>query len=389
MAASDDFHVEIKRIRKEDNIETIQKLEFCDVDELVHNPGLQHVALYIFNLMDFYTLKTCRAISKSWKRMIDNDKHWWRLLLFKCTEINAGSRNFRPIIFTGSFEDPNIFVGPSFQVAMKPLNQLHPMFVDTFAYISDMETLETLEMFTKFMIDYFKTLKVKNLGSPLHYASSLKRLDIFEVMSRTPILDLNLEGLTFSGDQVLNEDDDDKESGVTVLHYACMKDHVETVEYFMSLKGPRKIDFSAPIKGNTLFHEACRYDSENVVKLFLNKADQLGINLNSPNERGTTPFMMLGSPNLLKLFLEDERIDVNARDETGYTALFQLFLLVKIKESTLENIKILLDSPRIDLSMLYLNNQLPLHVASYNPHVSQDIPRVELFLKSAINKGKF
>ena len=73
MAASDDFHVEIKRIRKEDNIETIQKLEFCDVDELVHNPGLQHVALYIFNLMDFYTLKTCRAISKSWKRMIDND----------------------------------------------------------------------------------------------------------------------------------------------------------------------------------------------------------------------------------------------------------------------------------------------------------------------------
>ena len=122
---------------------------------------------------------------------------------------------------------------------------------------------------------------------------------------------------------------------------------------------------------------------------FLSNADQLGINLNSPNERGTTPFMMLGSPNLLKLFLEDERIDVNARDETGYTALFQLFLLVKIKESTLENIKILLDSPRIDLSMLYLNNQLPLHVASYNPHVSQDIPRVELFLKSAINKGRF
>ena len=193
MATSDDFHVEIKRIRKEDNIQTTQKLEFCDVDELVHNPGLQHVALYIFNLMDLFTLKTCRAISKSWKRMIDNDKHWWRLLLFKCTEINAGTRNFRPVIFTGSFEDPNIFVGPSFQVAMKPLNQLHPMFVDTFAYICDMETLETVEMFTKFMIDYFKTLKVKNLGSPLHYASSLKRLDIFEVMSRTPILDLNLE----------------------------------------------------------------------------------------------------------------------------------------------------------------------------------------------------
>ena len=168
MASSEDYQVEIKKIRKENNCETAEK-KFCDVDQLVHNPGLQHLALYIFKLLDFTTLTTCRAISKSWKAVIDNDKHWWKLLLFKCTGVC--------VYYTTEIESYN-----SWLLSPKFLKDLYPKFVDTFDYICDKETLDTVEMFTKFMIDYFKALNTKNLNSnlnvrrsPLHYASLLKR----------------------------------------------------------------------------------------------------------------------------------------------------------------------------------------------------------------------
>ena len=95
--------------------------------------------------------------------------------------------------------------------------------------------------------------------------------------------------------------------------------------------------------------------------------------------------MISGSPNLLKLLLEDERIDVNARDEMGYTALFHQYYN---EDTTIEEIQILLDSPRIDVSILDCNGELPLHMASYNLLPSRDVPRVEVFLKSAIKKGR-
>ena len=162
------------------------------MNELIQNPGLQHLALHIFKTLDFKTLVTCRAVSKDWKSLIENDKHWWRSQLLECVSISPGYRCFRQGYFPGSLDDDTVLVGPVFKVALKPLKNLHPEFVQTFDFIYEKENLSTVQSFTEFMIDYFKTLKTKDTEGPLHYAASIQRLDIFEIMARTPIGNVKL-----------------------------------------------------------------------------------------------------------------------------------------------------------------------------------------------------
>ena len=46
------------------------------LNELVHNSGLKHIALQIFNELDPKSHGNCRLVSKEWKNCIDNDKLW-------------------------------------------------------------------------------------------------------------------------------------------------------------------------------------------------------------------------------------------------------------------------------------------------------------------------
>ena len=54
---------------------------YVKLDELVTNPGLEHIALHIFKYLDPKSVGQCRAVSKGWKSLIDNDKFWWMQIL--------------------------------------------------------------------------------------------------------------------------------------------------------------------------------------------------------------------------------------------------------------------------------------------------------------------
>ena len=47
------------------------------MDELVCNPGLDHLALQILAYLDAKSLANCRVVSKSWKICIDSSRIWW------------------------------------------------------------------------------------------------------------------------------------------------------------------------------------------------------------------------------------------------------------------------------------------------------------------------
>ena len=78
---------ENKRLKKENQsmdiikcMEQIQddlRLRYVKLDELVHNPGLEHIALQVFKYLDPKSLAQCRAVSKGWKLCIDNHENWF------------------------------------------------------------------------------------------------------------------------------------------------------------------------------------------------------------------------------------------------------------------------------------------------------------------------
>ena len=244
-------------------------------------------------------------------------------------------------------------------------------------------------MLGRFLLNYYLSIHRTKEDSPLHYAVDEDRVDIFKILAGDPYFeDFNIENVHPDSWQWHN----------TILGNACVKNRVEIVDFFMNLQGDRKIDFrnladnGETFLGCTLFQEACRSGSDKVVQLFLNRADELNINLNSGGLVG--PFILAAnyakSKPVLDLLLKDKRIDVGETDKYGYTALHKSF---KESDENTEIIDTLLQSPRINLTeRKNLNGFTALHVAccnlrSTNLSTMNDnmghVARIEAFLKEA------
>ena len=234
--------------------------------------------------------------------------------------------------------------------------------------ICTQETFTNLKVFAQFMMEYVSQLNQgvsefdEDMDSPLHFASANNRLDILQILARNASsssytkMDLNFEGIYEDSKLVHN----------TVLGEACANNRLEIIEFYISLRDIQLVDFNKRstngFNGCTLFHQACGSGHVEVVKLFLRHADELNIDLNARSESEGTPFMMSYSKDVLQLLLEDQRIDVNAMDDIGYTALLWLYNGPGISdELVLELVEFLLQSPRIDINTV--GYQSILHIA--------------------------
>ena len=63
------------------------------LDEIIHNPGLQHIAVEIFKFLDPASLGICRSVSKDWRDFIDDDRTCWQKLI-QSTKIWKMCRSF-------------------------------------------------------------------------------------------------------------------------------------------------------------------------------------------------------------------------------------------------------------------------------------------------------
>ena len=106
--------------------------------------------------------------------------------------------------------------------------------------------------------------------------------------------------------------------GWTAFHFACKIGKLEVVQQFFQLD----LDFDLPLPdGRTAFHLACIEGHERVVKLFLNN---MNMDLNATDQKGCTPFhyaCRTGQIEVVEILLENPNIDVNAADNEGTTAL--------------------------------------------------------------------
>ena len=288
------------------------KPRYFRMDELVANPGLEHVAQKIFQLLDREDLKNCQLVSKAWRDCIRNDKIWWYL--------QVGQIYFYHL-FTPAKEDP----------FHRRLIELYPEFTVVFDYLfRDKSAHRDLKLFVEFMQEFTIHEAVRGKlhedhlfdtdGSkrcPLHFAVVQENVETLELFMKTGI-DMNISRV---------------ENGYTPLHAACFENKPQIVKLFLEnrLENPENhINFSAAAdeeNDDTPFHIACAQGAVDIVKLFIENAHNLQIDVNAKNEFDETPFMAACrswemNTEVVDLLLESNiGIDFNARDGRGKTAL--------------------------------------------------------------------
>ena len=245
------------------------------------------------------------------------------------------------------------------------------------------------------------------------------RMDIFEFLATLPTFyTLNPKGKTFKSihyDGVLYGARSNETLFGTrgsVLTNAIRRGQLDLIKFFMKLTGDRKIDFNHghlydqdhegpylpihPIYPGPMvrdiddynwpfFHIACIAGNVEAVELFLEKANELGIDLNAEGVERMTPFQISvhkGRKQIVQVLLRDLRIDVNS-NFNGDSPLM-LSLSNKTDES-LEIFETLLQSPRISLDTVHAEGETIFHKLS-----KLKVPEhTESFFKEALRHKTF
>lgn len=385
---------ENKRLRKEkqsadiikcmEDIQSDLRLRFVRLDDLVHNPGLEHIAKQIFKYLCLKYLGRCRAVSKGWKSFIDNDRHWWCQVLTENPLINGGYEPTSPSYLYFAYPGPGSLDESKRLEPWSQCRQLLPNkleFHETVIYIIENESFKNLKLFGSLILGYLSKFETKqseevpkkrdkkkttfgleghddsawlddlscrwepdpwedhresdpwdpwedhrtssqvnwcryppdNLPTPLHFAADQNRLDIFELLLKTPTYhSLNLNPGYSGGSHYGTKG--------SVLEYAICRSQLEVIQFFMKLEGDMKIDFNHPISTDShslssslpIFDLACEYGNSQVVALLLKHANELEIFLNNTIQ-GSTPLqraIQRGAKEIVKLLVDDPRIDV-------------------------------------------------------------------------------
>ena len=155
------------------------------MDELVCNPGHEHLAHEIFTYLNPEDLSNCSAVSNSWNKSVNESKSWWGCkLLHYATQVPF------------QIEDPES--RPNFMEGGPPFLDQFPDYEPVINYIARFESLQNIKLFLAFLKDYKElqrpyeawgaAYKGDPTETPLHFAVINGRLDIVKILSRTPLV---------------------------------------------------------------------------------------------------------------------------------------------------------------------------------------------------------
>ena len=260
------------------------KSRYFQMDQLVCNPGLEHLALMIFSYVDVKSLAQCRAVSKSWTDCIDSSRLWWTKRLHYLIQEN-----------------------------LNPFLTEFPTFWDVFEHFNNANTAKLRKFVELFQgICDEGGLRLGHL-SPLHLAADEGHLEFLTLILETPI-DFELR---------------DRYNNWTPLYFACQAGQTEVVKFLYQHSVEKKINFQSRwFDERTPLHCACKEGHLETVKFLLEIAEEKGINVKAVDERLCTPFnyaCMSGNPQLVELLFQSSlNFDINATDIDGRTALHKV-----------------------------------------------------------------
>ena len=362
------------------NMETSNILH---INDFISNPGLRHIFKIIIYFLDEKSLKNCRLVSKNWHTVVSFNKKFWILQLNKCKILEWCCMIQR---------------GGALILHLSVLD-IYPEFSEVFDYFETQATITDLITFTSFMINYcLYHRKSMVTASPLHYAAYFDKIDVFELIAKSPLKNLNMEKQFIL---------DSQELLTSVIGYACVTGKIQILEFYAKLEGDRKVDFGASDAQNgdyTPFHAACHSGQLEVVKFFLSMKNERNIDVNARAEYGVTPFMIActtsnKNPEILQLLLQESSgINVNTKDDRGKTVLHKVCgteykndkassyddsCRGKCTDATI--LEVLLNSSNqiLDFNATDDEGRTPLHIACQK----KCSIKVEMLLKFAIQKA--
>ena len=154
-------------------------------------------------------------------------------------------------------------------------------------------------------------LRDENGGTPLHYAASTNYLEGIRILLKKCSV-LALECNT---------------KGDLPIHIACKMGHVKIVKELLKQK-PNGGDF-LNLKGENILHVAAKSGKHKVVKYLLKEAKLEEFAINEKDRNGNTALHLATEklyPNVLVHLVQDERVDVNIRNNDDFTAYDLIFL---------------------------------------------------------------
>ena len=288
-------------------------------DWILQNPGLNHITIKIFEILDVISLDNCLEVSQQWFKFIIKNTSIWnqhasmhfplhnacllghvtkvKLLIELDYDINATNKDGKTPLYLACKQNhvkvvkflcqqPRIVVN-----AKKCCSPIFRAYLD-----NNIEIFEILLNHPKTDVNF---VCQATFGTTiLHHAYSEGNLNIVELLCQHPNINVNFKN----------------NFGTTPLMIACLQDELISddsdvrlrFKIFKTLCEHPSIDVNATNQfGDTALHYACLYGKLNHVKLLL---EHPFIDIKMLNKSGKTPIdlaKLFGHQNIMNLFCAD------------------------------------------------------------------------------------
>ena len=318
-----------------------------DFELLINNIGLHHILLRTLSYLDFYSLVTCECLSKDWKSFIRKNMILWKQQL----------RLLSQALMKNHFDIRKEENGTVECLIRKKETLFLSKFPTWTNIIKKMESksVKEIKIFLKHIFAYCEidwTLKKDALTAtenfspwcPLFYAIFVGDLEFVDV-----VLEDFFSMIEGYADQ---------------FNTACEEGLILWTKLFlMHAKSTSKsLDFRLRLNMSPL-HEACMHNRSEIVKLILEASV---IDVNAKDNFGWTPLHCAIDecfPDIVKILCHDPNIDVNAKTTDDETPLHMACF-----RNNIEGVKVLLQSVghRLNVNVVGGGGKTPIHLACSN-----------------------
>ena len=286
------------------------------MENIINNPGLQHLAEKIFWNLNYEDLESCRLMNESCRKILDNPFFWIKIF------IRRGISKKYQMEWTYAIEITKDTTLEKYVLLYLKKSTRNRRMVDLPCWIhSDYFIFSKIKKVIQYLNSEVPNAADKNGKSPLYIAAEIG----------------DIETIKFLAPLTKNPNASDK-IGITPIHNAAHNGHTEIVKFLAPLTENPNV--SDRCSGDTPIHCAVLNGHTEIVKFLASMTD----NPNFINDEGETPMhdaALKGYTDIVK-FLVTLTDNPNSQDHDGYTpihwaAQFGFTEIVKILAPLTEN----------------------------------------------------
>ena len=279
---------------------TCIKLLSSTMENILNNPGLQHIAENIFLNLNYETLEVCQQINKNSKQILENPMFWLKKFIRRGLSKKNQMDWIEVIRITRETE-----LEPYILSYLKRCSKNEKV-VDLPCYINKDVIEKCSTYIQQFLADFLK--------DPKEVQQDMMKDQMFQLSNGNKIEDIQMYAL-IAVYLKLNPNAP-QEYGITPIHIAADEGFVD----FVQILAPLTENPNAPDEeGETPIHRATEWGRLNIVKILA----PLTENPNAPDNNGDTPIHIASDHGYLEIvqLLASKTDEPNAPNDIGVTPI--------------------------------------------------------------------